>query len=188
VEIHFPLSAAAIFRVVSSSSVLVDVHVQLKALAKVPSCDPRGRPRSALTHCLEHWKRLTLFPRQAGAPPLSNLVERALKKAILRRKKSQLHKTKNGAGVGDLSMSLIRSCELNDANPLHYSTELKKHTTELAKHPTPWMPWNCSERLGRTAARVDSRQAPPAWSMLPFTWLEKGFRRAALLVGYSMCS
>jgi transposase len=37
-------------------------------------------------------------------------VERALKKAILNRKNALFYKTLNGAGVGDLFMSLIHTC------------------------------------------------------------------------------
>ena len=39
----------------------------------------------AITYCLKHWERLTLFLRQAGTPLDSNIVERALKKCILHR-------------------------------------------------------------------------------------------------------
>jgi hypothetical protein len=42
-----------------------------------------------------------------------NIVERALKKAILHRKNSLFYKTRNGAQMGDLFMSLIHTCELN---------------------------------------------------------------------------
>ena len=45
----------------------------------------------------------------------NNIVERALKKAILNRKNALFYKTLNGAGVGDLFMSLIHTCELNGA-------------------------------------------------------------------------
>lgn len=57
----------------------------------------------------------------------NNIVERALKKAILNRKNSLFDKTLNGARVGDLFMSLIQTCELNGANPFDYLTELLRH-------------------------------------------------------------
>ena len=69
-------------------------------------------------------------------------MERALKKAILHRKNSLFYKTVNGAEVGDLYMSLIHTCELNDVNPFDYLTELQRHATELAANPAVWMPWN----------------------------------------------
>jgi hypothetical protein len=81
-------------------------------------------------------------------------VERALKKCILHRKNSLFYKTKNGAEVGDLFMSLIPTCELNDANPFHYLTELQKHAEELAKNPTVWMPWNYRATLQQQAGTI----------------------------------
>jgi hypothetical protein len=70
------------------------------------------------------------------------LVERALKKAILHRKNSLFYKTLNGAEVGDLYMSLIHTCELNDVNPFDYLTELQRHAGDVADNPADWMPWN----------------------------------------------
>jgi hypothetical protein len=82
----------------------------------------------------------------------NNIVERALKKAILNRKNALFYKTPNGAGVGDLFMSLIHTCELNRANPFDYVTELQMHSEELKQKPSEWMPWNYRETLARLAA------------------------------------
>ena len=84
----------------------------------------------------------------------NNLVERALKKAILHRRNSLFYKTLNGADVGDLYMSLIHTCELNEANPFDYLTELQRHTEELAAKPAEWMPWNYREALTRAGGRT----------------------------------
>jgi hypothetical protein len=94
---------------------------------------------------------LTLFLREPGAPLDNNLVERALKKAILHRKNSLFYKTLNGAEVGDLYMSLIHTCELNGVNPFEYLTELQRHTEELSAKPVEWMPWSYRDRLARLA-------------------------------------
>jgi hypothetical protein len=77
----------------------------------------------AISYLLKHWGKLTLFLRVAGAP-IDNLVERVLKKAILHRKSSLFYKTQNGAQMGDLFMSLIHTCELNEANPFDYLTRV----------------------------------------------------------------
>jgi transposase len=58
--------------------------------------EPNSGLGSAITYCLKHWKQLTLFLRQAGAPLDNNLCERALKKVILHRKNSLFYKTLNG--------------------------------------------------------------------------------------------
>jgi hypothetical protein len=114
--------------------------------------EPNSGLGEAITYLLKHWEPLTLFLRQAGAPLDNNVCERALKKAILHRKNSLFYKTRNGAQVGDLYMSLIHTCELNGANPFDYLTELQKHTHEMAKNPAAWMPWNYRETLQRVGA------------------------------------
>jgi transposase len=125
-----------------SAPVMEKLHAWLQAQFEERKVEPNSSLGTAMTYLLRHWERLTLFLRQAGAPLDSNLVERALKKAILHRKNSLFYKTENGAEVGDLFMSLIYTCELNDANPFEYLTELQKHAEELAKNPAAWMPWN----------------------------------------------
>jgi hypothetical protein len=70
-----------------------------------------------------------------------------LRKDFRSRKNSLFYKTEKGGEVGDLFMSLIHTCELNDANPFDYLTELQKHAPELAKNPVAWMPWNYRQAL-----------------------------------------
>jgi hypothetical protein len=89
--------------------------------------EPNSGLGKAIQYMLRHWTPLTLFLREASAPLDNNLVERALKKAILHRKNSLFYKTMNRAEVGDLFMSLIHTCELNHANPFDYLTELQRH-------------------------------------------------------------
>jgi IS66 C-terminal element len=43
----------------------------------------------------------------------------------------------NGAQVGDLFMSLIRTCELNQVNPFDYLTELLRHPAQLKSPSAP---------------------------------------------------
>jgi transposase len=92
---------------------------------------------------------LTLFLRQAGAPLDNNIVERALKRAVLHRKNALFYRTLNGAQAGDLFMSLIHTCQLCGVNSLDYLTELQRHTRELAANLGEWMPWNYREALAR---------------------------------------
>jgi len=113
--------------------------------------EPNSGLGKAISYLLNHWTKMTLFLRQAGAPIDNNVVERALKKAILNRKNALFYKTLNGARVGDLFMSLIHTCELNGANPFDYLTELLRHTEELKQHPSEWMPWNYRKTLARLA-------------------------------------
>jgi transposase len=139
------------FHQAHSQPVMDKLHVWLQAQFDERKVEPNSGLGIAIRYVLRHWHPLTLFLRQPGAPLDSNIVERALKKAILHRKNSQFYKTKNGAEVGDLFMSLIHTCELNGANPFDYLIELQKHAPELAKNPAAWMPWNYQETLGKAA-------------------------------------
>jgi hypothetical protein len=60
----------------------------------------------------------------------------------LHRKNALFYKTEKGARVGDLYMSLIHTCELNQANPSDYLTQLMRHPDDVAANPADWMPWN----------------------------------------------
>jgi len=118
--------------------------------------EPNSALGDAIAYMLDHWKKLTLFLRKPGAPLDNNICEQILKRAILHRKNALFYKTLNGAHVGDLFMSLIHTCRLNDVNPFDYLTELQRHAADLAVRPEDWMPWNYSSRRS-----VVLRQAPP---------------------------
>ncbi len=130
-----------------SQPVMDTLHAWFDTQFAEKRVEPNSGLGEAITYCWKRWDRLTLFLREAGAPLDSNLVERALKKAILHRKNSLFYKTTNGAEVGDLFMSLIHTCELNEINPFDYLIELQKHAEELAQHPADWMPWNYRQAL-----------------------------------------
>ena len=110
-------------------------------------CEPNSGLGSAIAYMRNHWDALTLFLRVPGAPLDSNVVERALKKAILHRRNALFYKTQRGARVGDLFMSLISTCQLSDTNPFEYLTALHRNAELLAHNPGLWMPWNYCQTL-----------------------------------------
>lgn len=134
-----------------SKPIMDDLHRWLESGLKENQVEPNSGLGKAINYMLRHWQALTLFLREAGAPLDNNLVERALKKAILHRKNSLFYKTLNGAEVGDLYMSLVHTCELNDVNPFDYLTELQRYPDELSAKPAEWMPWSYRETLARMA-------------------------------------
>jgi transposase len=135
-----------------SAPLMQQLHEWLTDQLDGAKTEPNSGLGKAISYLLNHWLPLTLFLREEGAPLDNNVVERALKKAILHRKNSLFYKTLHGARVGDLYMSLIHTCELNGANPFDYLTELQRHSTELKANPSAWMPWNYRETLLRLAA------------------------------------
>jgi transposase len=137
-----------------SGPVMEKLHAWLSAQFEAKNVEPNSGLGKAISYLLKHWEKLTLFLRKAGAPLDNNIVERALKKAILHRKNSLFYKTRNGARMGALFMSLIHTAELCGANPFDYLTELQRHSEELAQNPSEWMPWNYRETLARTGASM----------------------------------
>jgi transposase len=130
-----------------SGPLMKELHEWMEAQFAEHRTEPNSGLGKAISYLLNHWPKLTLFLKQLGAPIDNNIVERALKKAILNRKNSLFYKTLNGAEVGDLFMSLIHTCELNGANPFDYLTELQRHAAELKQKPAEWMPWNYRDTL-----------------------------------------
>ena len=130
-----------------SSSLMKKLKNWLNEQLDQKKVEPNSGIGQAITYMLKHWKPLTAFLRIRNAPLDNNICERALKKAILHRKNALFYKTEHGAKVGDLFMSLIHTCNLAKVNPFDYLTALQKHSSEMAKHPDRWLPWNYHKAL-----------------------------------------
>jgi len=139
------------FHQAQSGPAMETLHAWLERQFDNRLVEPNSSLGGAIAYMLRHWEKLTLFLRQPGAPLDNNLCERALKKAILHRKNALFYKTENGARVGDVFMSLIHTCQLCEANPFDYLTELQRHASALAARPEDWMPWNYRQTLDALA-------------------------------------
>jgi transposase len=138
-----------------SGPTMQDLHAWLNQQLDDRLTEPNSALGGAIRYMLRHWEPLTLFLRQAAAPLDNNLCERALKKVILHRKNALFYRTRNGARVGDLFMSLIYTCQLNEANPFDYLTALQRYADPVAASPASWLPWNYR------AARMNESEALP---------------------------
>jgi transposase len=125
-----------------SAPLMEELKEWLNSQIKDKKVEPNSSLGKAINYMLNHWEPLTLFLRVPGAPLDNNIVERALKRVILHRKNSLFFKTKNGAFVSDLFMSLIHTCHLSGVNPSHYLSTLHRHSSDLFKNPKRWLPWN----------------------------------------------
>ena len=85
-----------------SRPVMDKLHAWLEAQLAERRTEPNSGLGQAIGYLLRHWKPLTLFLRQAGAPLDNNIVERSLKRAVLHRKNALFYRTLHGAQVGDL--------------------------------------------------------------------------------------
>jgi len=132
-----------------SGPVMEELHAWLEEQLAGKKTEPNSGLGRAITYLLRHWRPLTAFLRQAGAPLDNNIVERSLKRAVLHRKNALFYRTLNGADVGDLFMTLIHTCQLCGANSFDYMIECQRHARELSEHPSEWMPWNYRDTLQR---------------------------------------
>ncbi len=136
----------------NSEPVMKALRTWMNAQLDCKHVEPNSGMGKALKYLLTHWERLTLFLRHAGAPVDNNIAERAMKKAVLHRKNALFYRTLNGAQVGDLYMSIIHTCELNDVNSFDYLTEVQRHAAEARETPSAWMPWTYRATLARAPA------------------------------------
>jgi transposase len=123
------------------------LHTWLRAQLDEHRIEPNSGLGQAIRHLLKHWIPLTRFLEVPGAPLDSNLVERALKRAILHRKASLFYKTPNGAQVGDLFMALVHTCELNGIEAFDYLIALQRHLDALKVAPGAWLPWTYRDTI-----------------------------------------
>jgi len=137
----------------STQPILDELHRWLQEQLDQRKVEPNSALGGAIGYLLNHWEPLTLFLRVPGAPIDNNLVERGLKMAILHRKNSLSYKTPRGAEVGDLFMSLIHTCRLNDTNPFDYLLALARHPREVADRPEAWLPWTYRANLQEANTR-----------------------------------
>ena len=135
------------FHQLESGQLMEDLKVWLDEQLDQNKVEPNSGLGQAISYMIKHWKELTAFLRVPNAPLDNNICERALKKAILHRKNALFYKTEHGAETGDLFMSLIHTCNLGKVNPFDYLTALQKHSSDLAKHPDKWMPWNYKSQV-----------------------------------------
>ena len=128
-----------------SAPVMDELHCRLQAQLGQKKTEPNSALGKAINYMLGHWRGLTVFLRQPGAPLDNNICEQVLKRAVLHRKNALFYRTLNGAEVGDLFMCLIHTCELGGANSFHYLTELQRHAPEVAEI----LPTGCRGITGR---------------------------------------
>jgi hypothetical protein len=113
--------------------------------------EPNSNLGQVINYMQNHWRKMTGFLRIEGAPLDNNCLERALKVAILNRKNAYFYKTKNGAHVGDVLMSLIETCRRAKANPFDYLTRIQENAIDVIRNPGKWLPWNYKETIDANA-------------------------------------
>jgi hypothetical protein len=109
--------------------------------------EPNDALGSAFNYFLDHFQELTQFTRILGAPLDNNVCERILRLVVLHRNNSLFYRNDMGAFVGDICMSLISSCRLNQVDPYQYLITIIEQARAVRAKPEQWLPWNYALNL-----------------------------------------
>jgi transposase len=128
--------------------------------------EPNSRLGGAFDYLLKRWESLTRFLEIPGAPLDNNAAERALKLILRYRKNSLFYKNAHGAYVGDVLTSLIETCRLAGANPLHYLSALMENRSAVFRDPGAWLPWNYQDNRDAAPPALPLSHPPPVLGQL----------------------
>jgi transposase len=109
--------------------------------------EPNSRLGTAMRYMTKRWAGLTRFLEVAGAPIDNNVAEREIKPVQRHRKNSLFFKNETGAAVGDVLLSVIRTCTINGHDPVRYLTALGSSPSRARANPGAWLPWNYEKQI-----------------------------------------
>lgn len=126
----------------NSGPLMEELKAWLNAQFEDKLVEPNCALGKAIKYMLKHWEKLTRFLSVPNAPLDNNIAERALKRVILNRKNALFFRSRFGAYIGDMYISLIHTCALMHVNAFDYLVALQKYAAAVFKNPSQWMPWN----------------------------------------------
>ena len=131
----------------NSKSIMDELFEWMNFQLDEKKIEPNSSIGRAIKYMIKHREKLTLFLRVPGAPLDNNICERALKSSIRYRKNSLFFKTLRGASVGDMFMSMIHTCRLNQVNAFEYLKSIIENAEHAKELPQRWLPWNYHQAL-----------------------------------------
>jgi hypothetical protein len=129
-----------------SGPIMAKLKGWLQGLVDGKRVEPNSGLGDAIAYLQKRWTEMTLFLREPGAVLDNTACERVVKRAIMHRKNSLFYRTQQGAGVGDLFMSLIHTAELNGVPSFPYLLAMLKNPEGVKANPGAWMPWNYQQQ------------------------------------------
>lgn len=130
-----------------SASAMQQMKSYCDALIKQKEVEPNSSMGKAIAYLNNHWEELTLFLRLPGVPIDNNATERLIKQSVRNRKNAYFYRNETGAKIGDILMSVMETCILNDANPWEYLVAIQEYQKDVRKNPALWVPWAYEKRL-----------------------------------------
>lgn len=119
-----------------------DLKAKIDSLFTEKKVEPNSELGKAIKYMQKHWQGLSAFLRHEGAPIDNNILEQQLRMPVLNRKNWLFFKNEYGAYVGDIILSMIKTCDINGINAFEYLVTIQKQQNEVKKNPSRWLPWN----------------------------------------------
>ena len=116
-------------------------------LLKQKKVEPNSSMGKAIAYLNNHWEAFTLFLRIPDVPLDNNEAERLIKRAVLNRKNAYFFRNETGAKIGDILMSVLETCILNNVNPQNFLIAVQKYSKDVHQNPKLWLPWVYETRL-----------------------------------------
>ncbi len=142
----------------NSTPIMEKIKTYSNNLLTNKEVEPNSNLGKAIAYLNNHWEGLSFFLKNGEAPLSNNDCERTIKSFVLIRKNSYFYKSLYGAMVGDILLSTITTCRLNDVNAYDYLIALQANAKEVHKNPNAWLPWNYTQNS--TSPYVNTACAP----------------------------
>lgn len=110
---------------------------------------PKSALGSAITYCLNQWRKLVVFLEDGNLELDNNRAERSIKPFVIGRKNFLFSNTPRGARASAITYSLVETAKENELDPFmyleHLFQRLPNMDTDDAQAMSELLPW--SERL-----------------------------------------
>jgi len=126
----------------NSKQLMDELKSYIDSLFVDKKVEPNSELGKGIKYLQKHWQGLTAFLRHEGAPLDNNIIEQQLRIPVLNRKNWLFFKNEYGAYVGDIILSVIKTCDINGINAFEYMVAIQKNHTKVKSDPSQWLPWN----------------------------------------------
>jgi ssDNA-binding Zn-finger/Zn-ribbon topoisomerase 1 len=133
----------------NSTKSMTDLKDWLDGAFEKKITEPNSSFGKSIQYMLNHWEKLIGFLKYEDAALDNNLLEGTLRTPVLNRKNWLFYKTERGALVGDIILSILKTCSLNKKDPFAYLNFIQANANEIEsafgrneKLDPRFLPWN----------------------------------------------
>ena len=144
----------------NSAPVMDELKLWLSQAFTEKLVEPNSTLGKGVKYMQRHWKGLSAFLRHQGAPLDTNILEQQLRVPVLNRKNWLFYKNSYGAFVGDIMLSIIKTCDLEKVNAMKYMVAIQENIDDVKKSSEKWLPWNYTQNFSHSLSDTAAEQVP----------------------------